>query len=193
MVGVSSLQLNLSKLILCAVLVGPSVHATDNASMYGTGSICKITEGLPLYLGHQRDDLVTTLEAGASLTLRVEHLERWLVRAADGTLGVVAKDAFPKRLSCSLVENPVEVASSDPQAAPALEAADISEVAEALEATKAKAAGIDIPDEIMAEQASKVARAVEISAAEKSYTRRMITVLRSTSKHGSQTLVILPI
>lgn len=166
MVGVSSLQLNLSKLILCAVLVGPSAHATDNASVYGTGSICKITEGVRLYLGHQRDNLVTTLEAGASLTLRVEHLERWLVRAADGTLGFISKDAFPERLSCAQVEKPVEVASSDPQVAPALEEADSAEVAEALEATKAKASGIDIPDEVMAEQASKVARAVEISAAE---------------------------
>lgn len=162
MVEVRLLRLSLSKLVLCVTLLSQSAYADQGqVSPSSTGSICRLTQSVVLYLGHEGEASVATLEGGASLTLKVEHLKRWLVRTGDGKLGFILKDRLATHLACTQGQTSPETKNPTGQVTPALDAADIAEVAEALEVTKAKATGIDIPEEVIAEQASKVARAAE--------------------------------
>ena len=142
---------------------GSLALANGQVAAPGTGSFCKVSEHLSLYLGHDGDDLVTTLEPDATFVLRVTHPSRWLVKTAKGQLGFVTKADLQGKAECedAPASPPTDSVPSETRNTPQLEASDIAEVAEALELTKAKVEGVAIGEDVLAEQTAKVARVAE--------------------------------
>ena len=146
----------------------PSPATTDDKAAKTTGlalagSVCAVSETHPLYLGHHGEKVVAKLGPELTYTLKVAHDERWLVRLVNGKLGFVAKDDLVRKASCARPQVPAfEAGAANARPVqPDLDAGDITEVAEALELTKAVADGVEIDAEVVAEQLAKVERAAK--------------------------------
>ena len=135
--------------------------ASPKSPRFVAGSICSVTLTHPLFLGHHGDKVIAELGPELSYTLRVEHTERWLVSLANGKLGFTLKADLATKAACVLPKQsrtePDEPAPATVQ--PTLDAADITEVTEALELTKALADGVEIDADVVAEQLAKVEHA----------------------------------
>jgi len=122
------------------------------------GVRCDLTGGAKLFLAKDGTKFSTELNPGDSVTLKVAHDSRWMVQTSSGKLGFLAKTTMASicRYLPALVEKREEV-----QAAPNLEAYDITITAAALDATKAAAEGIAIDKEVIQEQVAQVTKAAE--------------------------------
>ena len=138
-------------------------EAAKTTGLAPAGSVCAVSETHPLYLGHHGDKVVAKLGPELTYTLKVAHDERWLVSLVNGKLGFVAKNDLAIKASCTSPQAPASEAgaANARPVQPNLDAGDITEVAEALELTKAVAEGVEIDAEVVAEQLAKVERAAK--------------------------------
>ena len=141
-------RLTLTLLIVSAATAFASVTPAE-------GVRCELTSGAKLFLGQDGDTVSTQLEVGDSVTLKVSHSARWMVKTANGQLGFLAKDFMEQ--ACTYLPA-IQTQPAPAKVTPALEASDIMETAAALDATKAAAEGTAIDRDVLRDQIAQVAR-----------------------------------